>query len=824
MKLLKSTAFYKSSRFQTLLWMSITLVTLLPRIAFGSVLSDLANSMQPGTWAPLTTNGFNSGAVMRPPAGGSILEYTDKAGSWNPLNGTVLVLGGSHPSGGPGGLSTVFVKYTESSNSWINTLPNPVPTYDNSFGGIGIGHDYHHDTINPATGDYYHRQYGFGRVMKFSHDSQSWSQCSVFNLGGAYQVAGALEYFPDRNSLVYLDGDWGVWELSLAAGNCTAPWVQRASTIGGGFSPQLTGLFSYHNQSRYSRRCQCIIMGGGNNSRKLYRYSADGTFASVADAPVAISVPQAGAGTIFTVDPVSGLILVWNYSNASTTMYSYDPLTNSWSTINRTSPIFPGPEGGVTATIAVPIPKYGVIMFVQAGSSSGGRVYLYRHAAGAGSTPPPSGPPPSDTVAPSVPSTVSAAAVSSSQITLLWAPSSDNVGVQGYKIYRGGVQIGTAATASYFDTNLAPSTTYAYRVEAYDAAGNTSAPSAPASATTQSQIASPPGGSSDFQTRCTQPGVIKCVAFDSTAEITGEWGKNPQGSLRGSAGGPVIDSLIKASGNGSMRFTIPAGQVGGAAGSFFANFSNDLSVQFGGNSEFYIQWRMRIDNNFYSATQGRAGMKHSITGTGSRPGVPVSSCTDLEIVIQNNGSRGFPAMYHSCAGGPINYVGFEQPFGSYDFKLQNARPSPYCLYSQTPSTRFPPAGNCFPYFPNEWLTFQQHVKLGPKQQKADGFWYFVGSHIDLWIAREGKPSEHIFNWGPHDLEASAIRGSGGGTDDQRYGQIWLLPYSGEGIYPAGGVTWYDDLIISRSKIADPNGGAQTPVSQPPVAPTGLSLR
>jgi hypothetical protein len=60
------------------------------------------------------------------------------------------------------------------------------------------------------------------------------------------------------------------------------------------------------------------------------------------------------------------------------------------------------------------------------------------------------------------------------------------VGVQGYKIFRGGAQIGTTASTSYQDGGLAASTTYTYTVAAYDAAGNTSGQSASASATTSS--------------------------------------------------------------------------------------------------------------------------------------------------------------------------------------------------------------------------------------------------------------------------------------------------------------------------------------------------
>lgn len=82
-----------------------------------------------------------------------------------------------------------------------------------------------------------------------------------------------------------------------------------------------------------------------------------------------------------------------------------------------------------------------------------------------------------DTTPPSIPIGLSATAVSSSQINLTWAASTDNVGVAGYKVYRGGSQVGTSTTTTFADTGLSPSTTYAYTVAAYDATGNTSAQS-----------------------------------------------------------------------------------------------------------------------------------------------------------------------------------------------------------------------------------------------------------------------------------------------------------------------------------------------------------
>src|SRR5258708_20211453 len=66
----------------------------------------------------------------------------------------------------------------------------------------------------------------------------------------------------------------------------------------------------------------------------------------------------------------------------------------------------------------------------------------------------------SGTTPPGVPTGLSASAASSSQINLTWNASTGSV--TGYKIFRGGSQVGTITTASYSDTRLAASTTYTY--------------------------------------------------------------------------------------------------------------------------------------------------------------------------------------------------------------------------------------------------------------------------------------------------------------------------------------------------------------------------
>jgi hypothetical protein len=91
---------------------------------------------------------------------------------------------------------------------------------------------------------------------------------------------------------------------------------------------------------------------------------------------------------------------------------------------------------------------------------------------------------PVDTARPSVPGKPVATVVSSSQINLSWAASTDNVGVAGYRVYRNGTLIATTTGTTYQNTGLAANTNYSYRVSAYDAANNESAQSSATSAKT----------------------------------------------------------------------------------------------------------------------------------------------------------------------------------------------------------------------------------------------------------------------------------------------------------------------------------------------------
>ena len=92
---------------------------------------------------------------------------------------------------------------------------------------------------------------------------------------------------------------------------------------------------------------------------------------------------------------------------------------------------------------------------------------------------------------PSIPTGVNAVPQSSSQIYLSWSPSTDNIGVTGYQIYRNGSLLKTVTGTSTTDTGLSTFTQYCYTVRAGDASENWSAQSAQACATTFSGVVVP---------------------------------------------------------------------------------------------------------------------------------------------------------------------------------------------------------------------------------------------------------------------------------------------------------------------------------------------
>ena len=223
----------------------------------------------------------------------------------------------------------------------------------------------------------------------------------------------------------------------------------------------------------------------------------------------ALTVTTAAVAPTITTQPTSKTVTAGQTASFSVVAAGTAPLSYQWqkngaaisgaTSANYTTPATTSADNGEQFTVAV--------------SNSAGSVNSTAATLTVNNSAP-------DTTPPSVPTGLNATAMSSSQISLSWTASTDNVGVTGYKVFRGGVQVGTSASTSFLDSGLAASTTFTYAVAAFDAAGNTSAQSAGASATTQA--ASSGGGIPNtigwFQIPNTTFATVQQTSFPSAGD------------------------------------------------------------------------------------------------------------------------------------------------------------------------------------------------------------------------------------------------------------------------------------------------------------------
>ncbi len=202
----------------------------------------------------------------------------------------------------------------------------------------------------------------------------------------------------------------------------------------------------------------------------------------------------------------------------------------------------------------------------------------------------------SDTEAPASPTNLIASNVSQSTVDLSWSVASDNVGVEGYRIYQDGTFLDTVVGTGYTVSDLVAGASYDFQVYAYDATGNVSLSSNVINVTTQeiaisycsskgntinyeyidyvgigeiSNTTSANGGYGDFTSQIGTLSygsntIVLSIGFVS-ASYTEHWGVwidfNKNGTFEASE--KVVTASTANSENLSYDFTIPSSAVSG---------------------------------------------------------------------------------------------------------------------------------------------------------------------------------------------------------------------------------------------------------------------
>lgn len=186
-----------------------------------------------------------------------------------------------------------------------------------------------------------------------------------------------------------------------------------------------------------------------------------------------------------------------------------------------------------------------------------------------------------DTEAPSTPTGLSISSITSSSFDASWSASTDNIGVNGYNVFLNGSLQGTTANTSYSVNGLNPDTNYSFAVEAFDAAGNTSAQ---ASVNTTTGIAT----LTCATTVSNYPYSEGFEANDGWTQVSGDdgnWVRDANGTPSSNTGpGSAVEGsfylFLEASTNGST------GQIGNNATAILESPCFDLGGESVANFSF----------------------------------------------------------------------------------------------------------------------------------------------------------------------------------------------------------------------------------------------
>lgn len=337
----------------------------------GTVIGNLADSMQPGEWAELNTIGAHAAFS----ASNSIFEYADEM-VYDPVTKKVFFAGTSDPT-----TNERFIEYRTSDNTWVE-LPQPSWMQ-------GIKHSYKHHALDVSARHLYYRtrgsnSRGFYRI-NIDNIAAGWKQMPSVSDIPYMQDGAAIDYFPARGTVVAYSGDvksqqyGGLTEYSPASNS----W----SAIPGQFSP----AGELHSVLQCNPVHNVCWFGGGDLSNQMWRLNPDGSTDALGPVPVANIATN--KGTIVTLDPVSGDYLVLTDQEG---FWSYDIVTDSWTQLPGGSrvPLFTGydiPNQPTFHAVATPLDTYGVIMVAE-WRPGGSQVWLYKHQSSVGDTIAPSQP------------------------------------------------------------------------------------------------------------------------------------------------------------------------------------------------------------------------------------------------------------------------------------------------------------------------------------------------------------------------------------------------------------------------------------------------
>lgn len=308
---------------------------------------------------------------------------------------------------------------------------------------------------------------------------------------------------------------------------------------------------------------------------------------------------------------------------------------------------------------------------------------------------------------------------------------------------------------------------------------------------------SQPADAASFAERCQAAGVTLCVGFDSASDIDPYTKASADGNRI-----PKLDTSTKASGNGSLKLTVPGNTTANTAG----HWRRRLGGSFGPGDTFYVQYRQRFSPEMMNNMSGD-GWKQSILHYYEK------TCENIQLVMQNGIYRNLPQPYSECGG-----VRFRQYYGpnNSDYYIQwgsnYQNPSPSDVLCDYKDFKNGNTSKCLLYKPNQWMTFYTRVTLGS--------WGQPQSTVQIWMGEEGQPLKMVVDRKNHTFRQNQNRPNS--VFDAITLLAWITGKNASTNHPTA-YTWYDELVVSTKPIAGPTGIASPGDSVAPMPPTNVQV-
>jgi hypothetical protein len=341
----------------------------------GTALGTLAGSMAPGTWAQL--NGIpNQDAILGVGnVSGTMIHFSNSM-PWNPFSKVIEIIGMDHNWG-----MQRHVRYDVKTNQFI------LVAADDGL-GTQVQHGYDHNTVNPFTGDLYHRFYsGFtGTISSFKKVLGGSSFVALPGVSASDQVAIGATWWSGPFVGGGAQGSFMIFNSGNALGNANDGQILAYNPLSNtwfynqqGKAPFYGSGSTYHSLIEYSSIKNVAVYGGGNVApNRLWRLNSDGSFLAMPNVPAGKGVGiQQG---LLVNEPVSGNFLLLSAGE----LWELNPSgSGTWTqqTGSRVPPGavgVPGP-GTPEAVIASSISDYGVVAFITQPGHTGATFFLYKH-------------------------------------------------------------------------------------------------------------------------------------------------------------------------------------------------------------------------------------------------------------------------------------------------------------------------------------------------------------------------------------------------------------------------------------------------------------